>query len=120
MTIASDLKNVVTELFKQFASTVTVTPKSSETIDEWGEPAIINGTVYGAEAIIDSYNEYVRYFTNGRPAGGADVVFIMKTDTVINETDTITYNSVDYRIGRINPIPITDTNIVYLINAFIK
>jgi hypothetical protein len=120
MSIANDLKNVVTELMNQFASTVTVTPKASETIDDWGEPVVVDGVSYSAQAILDVYNEYVRYFTDGRPVGGADVVFIMKTDTVVNSDDTIAYKGVDYRVGVINPIPITDTDIVYLVSAFIK
>lgn len=120
MAIAADLKNVVNELMKQFASTVTITPKASETINDMGEPVSIDGASYTADAILDSYNEYVRYFTNGRPVGGSDVVFILKTDNVLNEDDTISYGVNNYRVSVINPIPITDTNIVYLVSAVIK
>ena len=120
MAIAEDIRAVVEDLFVQFASTITITPEASESIDDWGEPVTVDDTTFSATGIIDSYNQFVKYFTNGRPIGGADVVFIMKTDNVISSTDTITYKTVDYSISNINPIPVSDTDIVYIINASIK
>ena len=120
MGIADDLTTVAVELFSQFSGSITITTEGSESQDAWGEYTYSGGVATATTAIIDSYNEYVRTFNNGASLSGGDVVFIIIGTDTVNKTDTITYNSQDFRVQSINPIQVEGQTIVYLVPASIK
>ena len=111
---------VAVELFKQFSGPITITTEGTESQDTWGEFSYSGGVATATTAIIDTYNEFSRQFTNGAAVTGGDIVFIIIGTQTLNDSDTITYNGQDFRIIMINPIPVEGTNIVFLVPAALK
>ena len=56
----------------------------------------------------------------GAAVGGGDIVFILLGTQTINNEDTITYKSQDFRVQTINPIDVEGETIVYLVPASLK
>jgi hypothetical protein len=118
MAIADDLKAVVEELFQEFGSDVTITTPGSESRNDFGEVVTSGDTTRSAQAILDAYNRFAIYPNEGQSKGNADVNFIIKGTETLNDGDFITYGSKKYQISNIQPVPVTNVDIVYQVEGF--
>jgi hypothetical protein len=106
-------RNAITKIVNKFGNTITISNLGTETYDTWGEPTVTGRTTVSTVGVFDQYiAKQLTKIAAGLLADG-QVVVILKYSETIDVNYLITYDSVDYRVLRVNPIKEANVLVAY-------
>jgi len=111
----TDEQNSVNSIIDDYGTSVTLATQSTETYSEdtgWSEGYNAGSTIQGVP-----YN-YFSGFTNYQEYGNLDLgdtSIVVKGDVTVSEKDKVTYQSTDYFVSSVNPLPLGDTKLAQIL-----